>query len=1173
MKRIFLVVMILLSGYLVRAQDASSEEEKDVNLFSFPVSPEAGRLGTYGNVPVNLSTGQMNFPVPIYTINANGYSWPISLSYNFKGLIYEDKPSVTGLGWNLQAGGVVTREVRGIPDEHPKGYYGINEERQRFLNPYFNDGTMTRAIAEDLANGNIDGEADKYYVSVNGVSFSFKVGLDKQPVYLSEHNHKVSFIWKNEYELDGFDVTDHNGIQYHFTDKEFNAPVSGNFNVFNDSFTEYVSSWNLSSVVFPNNEKLFFNYQTRDYYSYDFFASGATNSRQIQCGGPSFTPLATYNDGFSKTRITRKILTRINASTARVSFELPLVPETAADGFRVTYASIFVNDTYTNDILWDYDFSYQGARDLLMSITRNQEPFYSFDYLNKTSVPAFINDENANAFKQDLWGFYNGVNNQYGINVPGTSYESDKRPSYTHTSAGALSKITYPTGGYTLLNYEQNTTKALYEEVLNENQNFAPNWKIHLQFKSDERRGSSYKEEKYKYTFTEDVIADIKHELTALPASFSGISITKLEECTSYMSVSANYEDSATHLRAITQDPVPELCPRLYEEIDDKDIDGPYDDPITKRGSSKGKIMLSAGTYEFKIWTGSNHEPVSGEIQVRFYKPPTSEAIEIPLYTNKLVGGIRVSKLINYTGENTIASTKNFEYIDEDGYSSGKELQKAVTTYNNVVEHCCGTGAGDTANIILDHFNRLNYTSKTYNSVNLNQGVPVIYEKVREFAEKRVKTTLIGRPDCNTPECIRPIGTGEGSVLTYIGSGDPYGGPTSISTYYYTNGYTESTFNFDRAGVYRYPTIPTGVDMDMGRMINQDVYKFEKKDFSYAKISDQENQYSQIRGLQDNDGFDYNSNHPMNLKIAKKITKEGNCYYYPEDYNVFNYFKIEKYQELDKRYLVNQTVSKQYFPQVVSTTQNLSYDTKYQLKRTTTTNSEDEVIETENFYPYDMVAGAAAEMASENIVTPVIASITKRDGVVIGQSKLEYTEILPANNDDRIIFKPSKKFIAIGGEPLRGVTKYDQYDTKGNLLQYFRIIKDGTASNSPNPNSIADEGGTIISAIWGYDYKYPIAQIVNGSYDEAVSHLSITTDQLQQLDNAALRDELDKIRIAMPEAQITTYTYRPQVGVTSVTDPRGYTMYYEYDGLYRLERVKDEEGNIISENQYKYRSN
>jgi len=39
-----------------------------------------------------------------------------------------------------------------------------------------------------------------------------------------------------------------------------------------------------------------------------------------------------------------------------------------------------------------------------------------------------------------------------------------------------------------------------------------------------------------------------------------------------------------------------------------------------------------------------------------------------------------------------------------------------------------------------------------------------------------------------------------------------------------------------------------------------------------------------------------------------------------------------------------------------------------------------------------------------------------------------------------------------------------------------------------------------------------------------------------------------------------------------MTDPRGYTMYYEYDNENRLEYVKDADGRVYSENEYHYRN-
>jgi YD repeat-containing protein len=67
-----------------------------------------------------------------------------------------------------------------------------------------------------------------------------------------------------------------------------------------------------------------------------------------------------------------------------------------------------------------------------------------------------------------------------------------------------------------------------------------------------------------------------------------------------------------------------------------------------------------------------------------------------------------------------------------------------------------------------------------------------------------------------------------------------------------------------------------------------------------------------------------------------------------------------------------------------------------------------------------------------------------------------------------------------------------------------------------------------------------------------------------------LGDAIDDIRIYPKEAEITTYTYNPLVGVTSVTDPNGKTTYYEYDGFGRLWAVKDHERNVVRSHEYHY---
>ena len=79
-------------------------------------SPNATALGTYADVPVNNYTGVPNISIPLHTVTSRDISLPITLSYHASGIKVAQEASWVGLGWALQAGGVITRTVRSIDD-------------------------------------------------------------------------------------------------------------------------------------------------------------------------------------------------------------------------------------------------------------------------------------------------------------------------------------------------------------------------------------------------------------------------------------------------------------------------------------------------------------------------------------------------------------------------------------------------------------------------------------------------------------------------------------------------------------------------------------------------------------------------------------------------------------------------------------------------------------------------------------------------------------------------------------------------------------------------------------------------------------------------------------------------------------------------------------------------
>src|SRR5262245_35313882 len=90
-----------------------------------PASPNTASLGKYGEIPVGYYTGITNINIPLFNIKSRELELPVSLSYHAGGIKIEEQASWVGLGFSLNAGGVITRNVRGLPDDYTGGtsYY------------------------------------------------------------------------------------------------------------------------------------------------------------------------------------------------------------------------------------------------------------------------------------------------------------------------------------------------------------------------------------------------------------------------------------------------------------------------------------------------------------------------------------------------------------------------------------------------------------------------------------------------------------------------------------------------------------------------------------------------------------------------------------------------------------------------------------------------------------------------------------------------------------------------------------------------------------------------------------------------------------------------------------------------------------------------------------------
>ena len=88
-----------------------------------PASPEASSRVKYADVPFTHSTGAAEYSVPIWELKGRRLTIPISLDYCSNGIKLDEIAGVAGLGWTLNAGGCITRDVVYMPDEYTDGTF------------------------------------------------------------------------------------------------------------------------------------------------------------------------------------------------------------------------------------------------------------------------------------------------------------------------------------------------------------------------------------------------------------------------------------------------------------------------------------------------------------------------------------------------------------------------------------------------------------------------------------------------------------------------------------------------------------------------------------------------------------------------------------------------------------------------------------------------------------------------------------------------------------------------------------------------------------------------------------------------------------------------------------------------------------------------------------------
>lgn len=205
----------------------------------------------------------------------------------------------------------------------------------------------------------------------------------------------------------------------------------------------------------------------------------------------------------------------------------------------------------------------------------------------------------------------------------------------------------------------------------------------------------------------------------------------------------------------------------------------------------------------------------------------------------------------------------------------------------------------------------------------------------------------------------------------------------------------------------------------------------------------------------------------------------------------------------------------------------------------------------EKFFTYP--ATGYPNLAAANMVSIPVIVEEKIDGKLLSRTETKFTN--PASVNPTAVVSSN---IGVSAEKTATI---DLYDDRGNVIQ------------------VTSHDGKKITTIYGYYQTLPIATIEGATYAQVSGLIqnivnASDADAANSAKEPQLLTALDAFRNhdQMKDFRITTYTYDPLIGATTVTSSNGMRETYKYDIRNRLEKVLDKDGTILKEYKYNYKN-
>ena len=134
--------------------------------------PKAAELFKFPEPDISYATGKINLQIPIYTMDLQLLTLPLTLQYNSSGIRIQDKPGVAGYGWNF-TNMKITREINSKDDlKYPvypddiKNLEHIKDENER----YFEQAALSATGSSPKLK---DGQYDIFTIDLPHINANF----------------------------------------------------------------------------------------------------------------------------------------------------------------------------------------------------------------------------------------------------------------------------------------------------------------------------------------------------------------------------------------------------------------------------------------------------------------------------------------------------------------------------------------------------------------------------------------------------------------------------------------------------------------------------------------------------------------------------------------------------------------------------------------------------------------------------------------------------------------------------------------------------------------------------------------------------------------------------------------------------------------------------------------